>query len=517
MDRHAAAVAGAVALGAAAAAPHKGDVGAEIGALLLGDGHLPGAVGADPAHQALGDQTGYRVGDHVPLHAHVLKTDDGGERVIRVQGRKDHVARDGRADRDGRRLGIAGLADHDDIGVLTQQGAQAALKGQARNVVDLRLVDAGQIALDRVLDRRDIDLPLGDGLQDHVERCRLAGTCRPGQVDDAVGAVEQRQKPPVGLIVHAEVVGVFNVGVAGQDTQHGLLAKDGRQDRDADVDVGAGLKPGAEMPVLRDAVLGNVKVGHDLDAGDERLMQGALQRHIVDDDAVNAHTDLCLALKRLNVDIRGGGRHGTLHKAVQQADDRRVQIAALGGHVDGEILGLRGGHIAAVGIAGCLAGADLGVIVADGAAQRLQLGQHDLRLHGGQLADVLDGVVVQRVVGGDGQRMSALRDGQHVIFLRQLLRNFLDSRHINGSVLNVDHADLQALGKGLQDLPLIDIAQLLQCLADTQVAVLLLVGKGGVELLGRDVAELDQNIAKTDVFHGCTPPLSQSTTRSVTL
>ena len=148
---------------------------------------------------------------------------------------------------------------------------------------------------------------------------------------------------------------------------------------------------------------------------------------------------------------------------------------------------------------------------------RLQLGQHDLRLHGGQLADVLDGVVVQRVVGGDGQRMAALRDGQHVIFMRQLLRDLLDSRHINGSVLNVDHADLQALGKGLQDLPLIDIAQLLQCLADTQVAVLLLVGKGGVELLGRDVAELDQNIAKTDVFHGCTPPLSQSTTRSVTL
>ena len=84
-------------------------------------------------------------------------------------------------------------------------------------------------------------------------------------------------------------------------------------------------------------------------------------------------------------------------------------------------------------------------------------------------------------------------------------------------MLNVDHADLQALGKGLQDLPLIDIAQLLQCLADTQVAVLLLVGKGGVELLGRDVAELDQNIAKTDVFSRCTPPLSQSTTRSVTL
>ncbi len=45
------------------------------------------------------------------------------------------------------------------------------------------------------------------------------------------------------------------------------------------------------------------------------------------------------------------------------------QIAALGGHVDGEILGLGGGHVAVIGGAGGLAGADLGVIVADGAAQ----------------------------------------------------------------------------------------------------------------------------------------------------
>lgn len=66
-------------------------------------------------------------------------------------------------------------------------------------------------------------------------------------------------------------------------------------------------------------------------------------------------------------------------------------------------------------------------------------------------------------------------------------------------------------------LTLIDVAKLLQSLADAQVAVLFLVGKGGVQLVGRDIAELDQNVAEADVFHGCTPPLSQRITFRDTL
>ena len=131
------------------------------------------------------------------------------------------------------------------------------------------------------------------------------------------------------------MVGVFNVGVRRQNTQHGLFAKDRRQNRDTDVDVGAGLETRAEVAVLRDAVLGNVKVRHDFDTRDQRLVQSTLQRHIVNNDAVDAHTNLCFALKRLNVDIRCGRRDGALDQAVQKADDGCVQIAALGGHVDG--------------------------------------------------------------------------------------------------------------------------------------------------------------------------------------
>ena len=150
-------------------------------------------------------------------------------------------------------------------------------------------------------------------------------------------------------------------------------------------------------------------------------------------------------------------------------------------------------------------------------AQRLQLGQHDLRFEAGQLADVLKGVVVQRVVGGNRQRARTLRNRQHIVLLRKLLRDLLNGGHIDAGVLDVDHCKLEALGQCLQDLTLIDVAKLLQSLADAQVAVLFLVGKGGVQLVGRDIAELDQNVAEADVFHGCTPPLSQRITFRDTL
>ena len=45
--------------------------------------------------------------------------------VVRVQRREDEVAGERGLDRDLGRLGVADLADHDDVGVLAEDGAQA--------------------------------------------------------------------------------------------------------------------------------------------------------------------------------------------------------------------------------------------------------------------------------------------------------------------------------------------------------------------------------------------------------
>ena len=57
-----------------------------------------------------------------------------------------------------RRLLVADLADQDDVGVLPQHRAQHAREGEALLLVDLDLVDALQLVLDRVLDGDDVDL-----------------------------------------------------------------------------------------------------------------------------------------------------------------------------------------------------------------------------------------------------------------------------------------------------------------------------------------------------------------------
>jgi hypothetical protein len=54
------------------------------------------------------------------------------------------------------RLEVADLADHDDVGVLAQEGAQGGGEVEPDLVVHLHLVDADQVELDRVLGGRDV-------------------------------------------------------------------------------------------------------------------------------------------------------------------------------------------------------------------------------------------------------------------------------------------------------------------------------------------------------------------------
>ena len=57
-----------------------------------------------------------------------------------------------------RRLRVAHFADHDDVRVLAQDRAQVAREIRSGLVADLRLRDAGQPPLDRILDGDDVDV-----------------------------------------------------------------------------------------------------------------------------------------------------------------------------------------------------------------------------------------------------------------------------------------------------------------------------------------------------------------------
>ena len=99
-------------------------------------------------------------------------------------------------------LGVADLADQHDVGVLAQHRTQAAAEGQAAALVHLHLGDAGDLHLDRVLERDDVAVRRVDLLQRRVERAGLAAARRAGEQHQALRGLQHPAE--VGELVRVE-------------------------------------------------------------------------------------------------------------------------------------------------------------------------------------------------------------------------------------------------------------------------------------------------------------------------
>jgi hypothetical protein len=109
--------------------------------------------------------------------------------VQRVQGREDEVTRLGGLQRGLRRLGVAELADEDDVGILAENTAQRLAEAFGVEA-DLALVDDAAVIrmedLDGILDGHDVLLTRAVDLVEHRrERRRLAGAGRAGHEHEA--------------------------------------------------------------------------------------------------------------------------------------------------------------------------------------------------------------------------------------------------------------------------------------------------------------------------------------------
>ena len=136
VDAAAAPVAGAAALVAALAAVERGAGGARMprASRSARDG-VSGTrqLGADAAHEPLGQHALEHRGDQVVLHAHVEQARDGARGVVGVQRGEDQVAGERGLDGDLGRLEVADLADHDDVGILADDVAQARWRRSGRS------------------------------------------------------------------------------------------------------------------------------------------------------------------------------------------------------------------------------------------------------------------------------------------------------------------------------------------------------------------------------------------------
>lgn len=109
-----------------------------------------------------------------------------------MQGRQHQVT--GLGGLDGNLGGFQiGSPHHDDVGILAQEGAQGTGEGEPRLGVDLHLVDAGQVDLNRILGGGDVDLAGIEDVETGIERHRLARPCGPGDQYHALWFGERMQ------------------------------------------------------------------------------------------------------------------------------------------------------------------------------------------------------------------------------------------------------------------------------------------------------------------------------------
>ena len=316
----------------------------------------------------------------------------------------------------------------------------------------LHLSDAGDLHLDRILERDDVAVRRADLLDRGVEGVGLARAGRTGQQDQSLclgqrgGEQFELCRIQSGAAEHGHVVG------PGEQSDDDLLAVQCRQGRDAGLD---DLAVDGELgaSVLRAASLGDVQAGHDLHPADRRGRGVAWHRHDVSQQAVHPVADAQLTGLRLDVHVTGPGAYGIGQHDIDEADDRRSLHTLRRDLLDLVLGGVhpleQGVHIGGVlGQAPCPR-----QVVADLARGRHQ---HDHLACAGVELDVVEGHDVRGISCGDGDPRAAPlgRDDQHAGPLGDRPGQQPDGLGLRHGAAEVDHRKGEGLGEGVGDLHL---------------------------------------------------------------
>ena len=170
-----------------------------------------------------------------------------------------------------RRVRIADLADHQHIRILPQQRAQGIGETETHLVIDLKLIDAGKIELDGIFHGADVGIRLVDLLEHGIERGRFTRAGRPGYQQQAVGLLHDFLKRREHFIGEPESFQIHRDVAVIDDADDRLFAEFFRHGRDAQID-GAAFQQHVDAAVLRQAALGDIQAGHDLEPADHGRM-----------------------------------------------------------------------------------------------------------------------------------------------------------------------------------------------------------------------------------------------------
>ena len=363
--------------------------------------------------------------------------------------------------RDLRGLEVADLADHDDVRVLAQEGAQGRGEVEADLLVHLHLVDARQVELDRVLGGGEVLRGLVQIGERRVERGGLARAGGARHQHHAEGLVDAVQEDVELRLLEAELGHVELQVRLVEEAHHDLLAEQRREHRDAEVHLPAAPHLELDAAVLREPALGDVELGHDLHARGDRVLELHRRLHRLVEHAVDpvAHAEGLLV--GLDVDVRCALLDRLRQHQVHELDDGSV-LGFLGERVDVDVVRVvdevdvrvvevphhlfeRGGLV---------------VVLLDRAPDRLLGRDHRLDVVSGEELDVVEREDVGGIGGRQDQRRARPVDGDHGVLDRDLLGDQLDHGGLDLELVEIDRGHAVLLGDEIGELVLVQEAEL---------------------------------------------------------
>src|SRR2546430_5479479 len=236
------------------------------------------------------------------------------------------MARQAGISRDRCRLQIANLADHDDVGGLTQNGAQRDWKSHSDIVVHLHLIDSGYLIFNRFFHRYDLAVRLINVIEAGVKGAGFSRTGRAGHEQNSIGRTQQLFE---FLLIVAEKAEFGQTKEQTRFVEHAhddafaVIRRDG-----GDAQINRFLfYLHLNAPVLRQTLFRDThRAGHDLEPADDGGLQTLRRRLHFLEDTVDAKTDAELFVERLEMNIARAElmRFDDQHR--NQPDDGRVRF-----------------------------------------------------------------------------------------------------------------------------------------------------------------------------------------------
>ena len=334
-DRKATGVAGEPALGATSrlhvprSPVHALLRGADHGVQLL-DRSLVAAMGADSADETLGGDADETRRDPERLDADVGEARDRADRVVRMQRGEHEVSGHRGLERDVGRLLVTDFSDEQHVRILTQHRSQHPGEGETLLLVHLHLVDAAQAVFNGVFHGDDVHRFAAARVEGGVEGRRLSAPGRTGDEQNSLLAHEERLESLEHLRHEAERAHRDLHRLLVEQTHHDFFADARRKHRDAERHL-LSVHAHFRATVLRAETLGDVQIGHDLDARDDRAdSDEAREDHDVLQQAVDAEPHQRRGLVVLDVDVGSAELDGVGDDRVDELDDRRVHAQQRG-------------------------------------------------------------------------------------------------------------------------------------------------------------------------------------------